>query len=105
MNNQEYLINQAMEEAAELVTVLGSFIRACSKCQRFGLNHALEASEPTNREKLQEEVNDLLCALSYLAQAGIIEIEAFTPRFNKGKKREAMIALSRELGCLQDDKE
>lgn len=103
MNQKEYYLTCAIEEAAELIEELGQFIKRASKVKRFGLTHIAEGQDLTNGERLQEEVNDLLCGLSHLATLGIIELDGITPRFNKGKRFEEMLELSRKLGTLKDE--
>ena len=54
----------AQEECAEVV-------QAISKCFRFGYND--EYNGQTNKQRLEEEVGDLMCMLELMQQHGIID--------------------------------
>ena len=56
------------EECAEVT-------QAISKVFRFGLNERWpEPINPTNKERLEEEVGDLLCMIELMIENGIIDI-------------------------------
>jgi len=70
------------EECAEVT-------QAISKVFRFGLNERWpEPIDPTNKERLEEEVGDLLCMIDIMVEKGIISDE----KLNKAKinKREKL---------------
>jgi len=57
------------EECAEVT-------QAISKVFRFGLNERWpEPINPTNKERLEEEVGDLLCMIDIMVENGIISDE------------------------------
>lgn len=61
---EEEVMLIAQEECAEVV-------QAISKCFRFGFND--EYNGLTNKQRLEEEVGDLLCMLELMQQHGIID--------------------------------
>ena len=70
------------EECAEVT-------QAISKVFRFGLNERWpEPIDPTNKERLEEEVGDLLCMIDVMVENGIISDE----KLNKARtsKREKL---------------
>ena len=70
------------EECAEVT-------QAISKVFRFGLNERWpEPIDPTNKERLEEEVGDLLCMVDIMVENGIISDE----KLNKARtsKREKL---------------
>jgi NTP pyrophosphatase (non-canonical NTP hydrolase) len=57
------------EECAEVIQMI-------SKCRRFGIdNQHLKADRP-NREKLTEEIGDLLCMIQLAQEFGIVDADA-----------------------------
>jgi NTP pyrophosphatase (non-canonical NTP hydrolase) len=69
------------EECAEVT-------QAISKVFRFGLNERWpEPIDPTNKERLEEEVGDLLCMIDIMVEKGIISDEKLNKaRINKREK-------------------
>jgi NTP pyrophosphatase (non-canonical NTP hydrolase) len=67
MNKQEQILMITAEESAEV-------IQEISKIFRFGID-ATHKSGVKHREKLEEEVGDLLCMVDLLIEAGIIDNE------------------------------
>jgi hypothetical protein len=67
MNATEHVISVLGEEGAEIA-------QDCSKCNRFGLDdrNVLDPLGPTNRERLVNELNDLLGTASLLVDMGIL---------------------------------
>jgi NTP pyrophosphatase (non-canonical NTP hydrolase) len=66
------------EECAEVT-------QAISKVFRFGLNERWpEPINPTNKERLEEEVGDLLCMIDVMVENGIISDE----KLNKARIRK-----------------
>ncbi|QDH49663.1 pyrophosphatase [Pantoea phage Kyle] len=55
----QFLLGLLAEECAEIA-------QECSKCDRFGLDERMNDSTPPNRERLQNEVQDLFAVLSLL---------------------------------------
>lgn len=74
LDNQELMLI-LMEECAEVT-------QAISKIFRFGLD--TDYNEKTNRERLEEEVGDLLCCVELLISAGVMNQENVTKaKYNK----------------------
>jgi NTP pyrophosphatase (non-canonical NTP hydrolase) len=63
-DKQKEIMLIAQEECAEVV-------QAISKCFRFGFNDAYNGA--TNKEKLEEEVGDLLCMINMMMDNRIID--------------------------------
>lgn len=63
-DNQKEVMLIAQEECAEVV-------QAISKCFRFGPND--EYNGVTNKQRLEEEVGDLLCMIRLMMNQGIID--------------------------------
>jgi NTP pyrophosphatase (non-canonical NTP hydrolase) len=53
------------EECAEVT-------QAVSKCFRFGLAECYPGTDTTNRDRLEEEIGDLLAMIALLEQAGVV---------------------------------
>ena len=63
-DNQKEVMLIAQEECAEVV-------QAISKCFRFGPND--EYNGVTNKQRLEEEVGDLLCMIQLMMHQGVID--------------------------------
>ena len=63
-DNQKEVMLIAQEECAEVV-------QAISKCFRFGPND--EYNSVTNKQRLEEEVGDLLCMIQLMMHQGVID--------------------------------
>ena len=63
-DNQKEVMLIAQEECAEVV-------QAISKCFRFGPND--EYNGLTNKQRLEEEVGDLLCMIRLMMNQGVID--------------------------------
>ena len=63
-DNQKEIMLIAQEECAEVV-------QAISKCFRFGPND--EYNGVTNKQRLEEEVGDLLCMIQLMMHQGVID--------------------------------
>jgi NTP pyrophosphatase (non-canonical NTP hydrolase) len=64
-NTQKEIMLIAQEECAEVV-------QAISKCFRFGFNEKHPSEDFTNRQRLEEEVGDLLCMIDLMVEKNII---------------------------------
>ena len=65
-DKQQEILIIAQEECAEIIQVI-------SKIFRFGLDEAY--TNQTNRERLQEELGDLLCMIDLMEQHALIDKE------------------------------
>lgn len=93
MNREQLLLMQAAEECAEIAV-------RCSKAQRFGMEEAQQGQALTNRERIREEVLDLLAVLELLE---ILPMGAVTMRIAIARKQDKVfkyLAYSRERGVL-----
>jgi NTP pyrophosphatase (non-canonical NTP hydrolase) len=69
------------EECAEVT-------QAISKVFRFGLNERWpEPIDPTNKERLEEEVGDLLCMIDIMVEKGIISDEKLNKARNSKREK------------------
>ena len=69
------------EECAEVT-------QAISKVFRFGLNERWpEPINPTNKERLEEEVGDLLCMIDIMVENGIISDEKLNKARNNKRQK------------------
>lgn len=79
MSKTNEIMAITQEECAEV-------IQAISKINRFGMD--TEYKERTNRERLQDEIGDLMCMFQMLADDGIIDWAEVT--IQAEKKREKL---------------
>jgi NTP pyrophosphatase (non-canonical NTP hydrolase) len=63
---QKEIMLIAQEECAEVV-------QAISKCFRFGFNEKHPNEEMTNKQRLEEEVGDLLCMIQLMMDNRIVD--------------------------------
>ena len=63
------------EECAEVT-------QAVSKCFRFGLAECYPGTDTTNRDRLEEEIGDLLAMVALLEQAGVVTEAGLHTAFN-----------------------
>ena len=63
------------EECAEVT-------QAVSKCFRFGLAECYPGTDTTNRDRLEEEIGDLLAMIALLEQAGVVTEAGLHASFN-----------------------
>lgn len=82
MNNKQHeILLIAQEECAEVSQVI-------SKIFRFGLDEAY--ADKTNRERLEEELGDLLCMIDLMEKHGLVDSEflrrASVTKYSKLKK-------------------
>ena len=69
MNQRETEILDILQE------VCAEVIQMVSKCRRFGIdNQHLKADRP-NREKLTEEIGDLMCMIQLAQDYGIVDAD------------------------------
>ena len=65
MDRTQEIMLILQEECAEVT-------QAISKCFRFGMNECYPGTNTTNRDRLEEEIGDLLAMVALLEQAGVI---------------------------------
>ena len=97
MNKIDYLINLLSEECNEVGQM-------CSKILRFGLEEVRPEQEFTNKERLIQEVNDLLAVLELLQAEGV-DLTGLANSVALAKKKtkvEKFMELSRAQGKLDE---
>lgn len=55
-----------------LIEECSEVIQAVSKCQRFGLDGCSPGVAKTNRQRLEEELGDLVCMIDILVRQDIV---------------------------------
>lgn len=95
MNRQEQLLTILMEECSEV-------IKECSKALRFSLDEKWSESEFTNRERIQNELKDVLCVIDILSDEEFISYPFVTTELVEKKKEkiEKYFEISRRYGAL-----
>jgi NTP pyrophosphatase (non-canonical NTP hydrolase) len=79
----------AQEECAEVT-------QAISKCFRFGFDSSYNGAN--NRERLEEEVGDLMCMIDLLIDSGIVsEAAVMTSKHEKMMKLQKWSAIFKEV--------
>ena len=76
--NQTEILDILQEECAEVIQMV-------SKCRRFGIDDTHLKSGESNRERLTEEIGDVMCMIQLMQEAGIVDIAEVM--FAAGKKR------------------
>ena len=85
---QEEILLICQEECAEVT-------QAISKCFRFGFDSTYNGSN--NRERLEEEVGDLMCMIDLLIDSGIVnEAAVMTSKHEKMMKLQKWSAIFKE---------
>jgi len=69
MSKQDEILNILQEECAEVIQMV-------SKCRRFGIDEIHRKDGGTNRERLTEEVGDVLCMIKLMHDFDIIDSDA-----------------------------
>lgn len=99
MNTTEHLLTCLSEECVEVS-------KDISKALRFGLEdrNVLNPTGPTNRERIIEELNDLMGILDMLVDHGILPLgwESQTKMNAKKRKVGKFMDYAREHGALHD---
>lgn len=95
----DYLLGLLQEEASEIIT-------ETSKALRFGLHERYSPEYPTNMERVQNEVKDLLTIAEIMEDKYGFDFGVNIPDRNHGDmKREKLVfysGLSKHLGLLED---
>lgn len=104
MNVHEHILTVLMEECAEVA-------KECSKALRFGLDDKVTMNPdgprgtegPTNREKLSDELNDLIGVTHMLIHEGILppEWQDAEKQVRKGAKVARFMRYAMNVGSLQ----
>jgi NTP pyrophosphatase (non-canonical NTP hydrolase) len=76
--NQNEILDILQEECGEVVQMI-------SKCRRFGLDNPYGDNKETNRNRLTEEIGDLMCMIQLVQESGIVDLAEVM--FAAGKKR------------------
>ncbi len=97
MNTTEYLLSKLAEECAEVT-------QRATKAQRFGLDEVQPGQYLNNRQRLTDEVEDLLVILSMLEDRGIVVLDHLESAVDeKEAKILKYMEYSRQCGTLVDD--
>lgn len=94
MNRQEHLLTILSEECAEVT-------QSVTKSLRFGLDDFWKDS-PVNRDKITQEMGDLLGIFFMLVGEGIIDAPAESLISAKREKIEKFLQYARERGTLTE---
>lgn len=79
---QQEILLIAQEECAEVV-------QAISKCFRFGFDEKHPEQDRNNKQRLEEEVGDLMCMIEIMSDKGIIDyMQVFNAKNAKYQKLE-----------------
>ena len=79
---QQEILLIAQEECAEVV-------QAISKCFRFGFDEKHPDQDRNNKQRLEEEVGDLMCMIEIMSDKGIIDyMQVFNAKNAKYQKLE-----------------
>lgn len=81
-HKQEEILNILQEECAEVIQMV-------SKCRRFGIDQRHLKADKPNREKLTEEIGDLLAMINLCISYNIVDqTKIIVAQENKYKKLE-----------------
>ena len=98
MNKQEHLLTILGEEGAEIAQIV-------SKINRFGLEevNVLEPDGPDNRDRLVDELNDLLAVADLLVEDGIIPShwQSAEKRSKKIEKVRRFMGYAEKIGTIK----
>jgi|TARA_A100001391_G_C5082480_1_gene280248 NTP pyrophosphatase (non-canonical NTP hydrolase) len=97
MNRREYLLTCLAEECTEVG-------QRVSKALRFGLGEIQPGQPFTNAERIAEEMGDLCDVYRILVNEGVLPVAAVNAE-TKLAKIERFMAISREQGTLQEERE
>lgn len=79
-HKQEEILNILQEECAELIQMV-------SKCRRFGIDQQHLKADKPNREKLTEEIGDVLAMINLCISSNIVDqTKIILAQENKYKK-------------------
>jgi len=79
-SKQEEILNILQEECAEVIQMV-------SKCRRFGLDQQHLKADKPNRDKLTEEIGDVLAMINLCIEHNIVnQDQVMTAQQNKFKK-------------------
>lgn len=99
MNFKEHLLVLLMEEAAEVA-------KETAKALRFGLEDrsVLNPDGPTNRERMVDELNDLMGVVAMLEEHAIVPVDWFSPIKQKAKREKVMqfMLYAQSVGALHE---
>lgn len=99
MNKSEHLLTCASEECLEIA-------KNISKALRFGLEdrNTLNPTGPTNRERIVDELNDLMGVLRLLEYHNIVEIDWADREKQEAKMQKVIkfINYAENVGTLKD---
>ena len=109
MNKNEHLIACSVEEAIEVAEEASAISRNLAKLGAKALRFGLEDKWPdeeaqNNRDKLVDEINDLIGVIEMMSECGIIPKEWLDPNKVKAKKErvEKYMRRAKRNDALQD---
>jgi len=98
MTKNEYLLSCLSEEASEV-------IKDVSKSLRFGMDSSYPGSSVQNRDRIREELIDLIAVAEMLVEHGIIDdFQDPESLYEKEEKKEKVLKylkISKSLGAVQ----
>lgn len=98
MTEDQFYLLKLIEECAEVA-------QRAAKQMQFGLYEIEPGQGETNRERLRNEINDLLCVINILEErTQILSIRKFDLSLVKAKKREKLkqyLSYSQQLGLVE----
>jgi len=99
MNTTEHLLTCLAEEGSEVT-------KDATKSLRFGLDdrNVLNPTGPTNRERLVDELNDLMAVVDLCVAHGILPENWQSPEKHQAKleKVEKFMNYAKKVGALKD---
>jgi hypothetical protein len=104
MDKEQFLLLKVMEECAEIQYV-------CSKAMQFGLDEIKQGQKQTNKERLEDEIEDLLNTIQLLSlelseplkmAAGIYDATSETSYNKKLMRLQKYKKYSHDLGKVSE---
>lgn len=91
MNKTTEILQITQEECAEV-------IQSIAKCFRFGVDNHYPSSDKNNRERLTEELGDLLCMIDLIKEYNIVDSDKI-----EQYKKQKRIKLSRWSTIMESE--
>lgn len=98
MDKEQILLIQLTEECSEVS-------KRCSKALRFGLHEVQPGQSLTNKQRIEDEVIDLLALIDILQEENIIDLTILEVPYeltrDKREKVKKYLEYSKQLGVLR----